>query len=89
MLIDFCERNWLIVTNTWFKKQKRRLYTWKESGEWSRSQLDNILVKHQFRNSVKDVHTLSAADIDSDHNLLFAKFRTRFAESYKIPKEHT
>ena len=28
MLIDFCERNGLIVTNTWFKKPRRRLYTW-------------------------------------------------------------
>jgi hypothetical protein len=32
MLIDFCERNGLIVTNTWFKKPKRRLHmegTWR------------------------------------------------------------
>ena len=29
MLIDLCERNGLIVTNTWFKKPKKRLYTWK------------------------------------------------------------
>jgi exonuclease III len=35
MLIDFCERNGLIVTNTWFKKPKRRLYTWKAPGDWS------------------------------------------------------
>ena len=33
--------------------------------------------EHRFRNSVKDVQTLPGADIDSDHNLLFAKFRTR------------
>jgi len=26
-LINFCERNGLIVTNTWFMKPKRRLYT--------------------------------------------------------------
>jgi len=35
MLIDFCERNEMIVTNTWFKKPKRRLYTWKAPGDWS------------------------------------------------------
>ena len=46
MLIDFCERNGLIVTNTWFKKSKRRLYTWKAPGDWSQHQLDYILVKH-------------------------------------------
>ena len=31
MLIDFCERNGLTVTNTWFKKPKRRLHT---EGAW-------------------------------------------------------
>jgi endonuclease/exonuclease/phosphatase family metal-dependent hydrolase len=39
--------------------------------------LDYILVKHRFRNSVKDVQTLPEADIDSDHNLLVAKICTR------------
>ena len=33
MLIKFCERNGLIVTNTWFRKTKRRLYTWKVPGD--------------------------------------------------------
>jgi hypothetical protein len=33
MLINFCERNGLIVTNTWFRKPKRRLYTWKAPGD--------------------------------------------------------
>jgi endonuclease/exonuclease/phosphatase family metal-dependent hydrolase len=58
MLINFCERNGLIVTNTWFRKPKRRLYTWNAPGDWSRHQLDYILMKKRFRNSIKDVQTL-------------------------------
>jgi len=76
LLINFCERIGLIVTNTWFRKLKRRLYKWKAPGDRSHH-LDYILVKHRFRNRVKDVQTLPGADFDSDHNLLFAKICTR------------
>jgi len=86
MLIDFCERNGLIITYTWFKKPKRRLYTWKAPADWSRHQLDYILVKHRFRNSVKDVHTLPGADVDSDHNLLVAKVCTRLKKIIRFQK---
>jgi len=57
MLINSFERNGLIVTNTWFRKSKRRLYTWEAPGDRSRHQLDYMLVNHRFRNSVKDVQT--------------------------------
>jgi hypothetical protein len=33
--IEFCQRNGLVIMNTWFKKPKRRLYTWKEIGDQS------------------------------------------------------
>jgi hypothetical protein len=77
MLIDFFERNGLIVNNTRVMKPKRRLYKWKAPGDWSGQELYYILVKHRFRNSVKDVQSLPAANVDSDHSLLVAKFRTR------------
>jgi hypothetical protein len=77
MLIDFCERNGLVITNTWFKKPKRRLYTWKAPGDKSRRQLAYIPVKQRFRNSVKDVQTLRGEDINCDHNLLVANICTR------------
>jgi len=77
MLINFCERNGLIVTNTRFKKAP---------GDRSRHQLDYVLVKHRFRNSVKDVQTLPGADIDSDHNLLVAKICIRLKKIIRFQK---
>ena len=82
----FCERNGLTVTNTWFKKPKRRLYTWKAAGDRSRRQLDCVLVKYLFRKSVKDVHTLPVADIDSDHNILVVKICTSFKKIIRFQK---
>jgi hypothetical protein len=86
MLINFRERNGLIVTNAWFRKPMRRLYIWKAPGDRSRHQLGYILVKHRFRNSVKDVRTLSGADIDSDHNLHVAKICTSLKKIIRFRK---
>ena len=77
MLIEFCQRNKFVVTNTWFKRHKRRLYTWKKPGDGQRYQIDYILVKQRFRNSVKSAGTLNGADINSDHNLVVADISTR------------
>ena len=41
---------------------------------------------HRFRNSVKDVQTLPGADIESDHNLLVAKVRTRLKKIIRFQK---
>ena len=48
--------------------------------------MDYILVKHLFRNSLKEVQTLHGADIDSDHNLLVAKVRTRLKKIIRFQK---
>ena len=38
-------------------------------------QLDYIMVKKRYRNSVKDSHAFPGADVDSDHNLVTMKVR--------------
>ena len=48
--------------------------------------MDYILVKHRFRNSVKDVQILPGADIDSDRNLLVAKICTRLKKIIRFQK---
>jgi len=35
-LIEFCKQQQLMVTNTWFKHEKRQRYTWKKPGDSAR-----------------------------------------------------
>ena len=48
--------------------------------------MDYILIKHRFRNRLKDVQTLPGADIDSDHNVLVAKICTRLKKIIRFQK---
>ena len=72
-LVNFCKRLNLVVTNTWYKHQKRRRYTWKKPGDTGRYQIDFILVKQRYRNSVRNSRAYPGADANSDHNLVMAK----------------
>ena len=42
-LVEFCKQQQMLVTNTCFKQDKRRRYTWKAPGDTGRYQLDYIL----------------------------------------------
>ena len=44
-------------------------------------------MKHQFRNSVKDVQIQPRADNDSDHNLVVAKICTRLKISLDLEEQ--
>ena len=44
-LVDFCKRNRMVVTNTWFEQERRCRYTWKKPGDECRDQIDYILVR--------------------------------------------
>ena len=69
-LIEFCKQQKMVVTNTYFKQEKRRRYTWKAPGDTERYQLDYIMVRQRYRNSVKNSHAYPGADADTDHNLV-------------------
>ena len=69
-LIEFCKKNQLVATNTCFQQPKRRRYTWKSPGDRYRNQLDYILTRTRYRNSVNNSLSYPGADIGSDHNLV-------------------
>ena len=51
-LIEFCQENSLVITNTTFQQSLRRLYTSKSPGNIFRNQIDFILIRSRFQNSV-------------------------------------
>jgi len=74
------------LTPTNVSGSRRGLYTWEVPGDRSQYQLEHILVKHPFRNSVMNVQTMPGADIDSDHNLLVAKICSRLKKFVRFKK---
>ena len=68
-LIEFCQENALVITNTLFQ-HKRRLYTWTSPDGQHRNQIDYILCSLRWLSA----KTRLGAACGSDHELLIAKF---------------
>lgn len=76
-LMQFCQDQNLIITNTFFKLPDRRLYTWRSPADKPnkivRNQIDYIMINERYRNAVKAVKAYPGADVFSDHNPIIAK----------------
>jgi len=82
-LVDFCRESKYVITNTWFKQEKRRRYAWKQQVDRNRYQLDYIIVKQRFRISVLNSMTYPGADANTYHNLVATRMRIKLKIVYK------
>ena len=74
-LVDFAQETNLVICNTIFQKRLSKLWTYL-SPKGEKYQLDYILVKKKWRNSVKNAEAYSSfASIGSDHRCVSAKLR--------------
>ena len=85
-LIEFCQENALVIANTLFQQQKRRLYTWTSPGGQHQNQTDYILCSQRWRSSIQSAKTRPGADCGSDHELLIAKFRLKLKKVGKTTR---
>ena len=76
-LIEFCQKNALVIANTLFQKHKRRLYTWTSPDGQHQNHIDDILCSQRWRSSTQSAKTRLGAGCGSDHELLIAKFRLK------------
>src|SRR5574337_559209 len=66
-LIEFCQENALVITNTLFQQHKRRLDTWTSPDGQNQNQIDYILCSQRWRSSIQSAKTRPGADCGSDH----------------------
>ncbi|XP_068083183.1 craniofacial development protein 2-like, partial [Anabrus simplex] len=85
-LLEFCQDNSLVITNTLFQLPKRRLYTWTSPDGKCRNQIDYILCSQRWRSAVQSSKTRPGADCGSDHELLISKFRLKLKILPKTPR---
>ena len=80
-LIEFCQENALVIANTLFQQDKRRLYTWTSPDGEHQNQIDYILCSQRWRSSIQSTKTRPGAHCVSDNELLIAKFRFKLKKS--------
>ena len=81
-----CQENALIIANTLFQQQKRRLYTWASPAGQHPNQIDYILCSQKWRSFIESAKTRPAADCGSHHEPLTAKFRLKLKKVGKTTR---
>ena len=85
-LTEFCQENTLVIANTFFQQNKRRLYTWTSPDGQYWNQIDYTLCSQRWRSSIQSAKTRPGADCGSDHEFLIAKFRLKLKKVGKTTR---
>ena len=83
---EFCQKNTLVIGNTFFQQHKRRLYTWTSPDGQHQNQINYILCSQRWRSSIQSAKTRPEADCGSDHELVIAKFRLKLEKVGKTTR---
>jgi hypothetical protein len=83
--VNFATPKNVTVKNTMFPHPNIHKFTWTSPDGKTHNQIDHILIDRRRHSSILDVRSFRAADCDTDHYLVAAKFMERLA----VSKERT
>ena len=84
-LIEFCQENALVITNTLFQQHKRTLYM--DITRWSTPKSDWLYsLQPKMEKLYTSAKTRLGADCGSDHELLITKFRLKLKKVGKTTR---
>ena len=77
LLVEFCKRHNLFVTNTWFQQKTSAQHTWTSPDGTIKNQIDYVLIDKRYRNGVKNSKSMPGADCGSDHNPIITRIHIK------------
>ncbi|BHF59147.1 hypothetical protein SprV_0100210300 [Sparganum proliferum] len=89
-LLNFADRNRLLVTNTCFQYRKKHMLTWYSNDGHTASQIDYILVSSRFGSWVHDSRSMRGVETGnahgSDHVLVRIRLKVHLSSAPKMPR---
>ena len=83
-MADLLAEHGLLATNTMFQKKKGKLWTFKDRASDALRQLDYILVRKKWRNSVHNTEAFNSFNtVGSDHRVVSSKLKL----SLRVPRK--
>ena len=77
-LVEFCQRQNLMISNIWFEKKESSRHTWTSPDGKTKNQIDFILVSQRYRNSIKNSKARADMDCGSDYKPIVMRYKTTF-----------
>ena len=88
-VIDFAEEADMFITNTNFRKKCGKLWTYISDMSGTKTQVDYILIRRKWKNSVKDCEAYNTfSSIGSDHRILTATIKLSLRIAKKQPRSN-
>jgi len=78
-IVTFATSKNLVMKSTMFPHRNIHKYTWTSPDGKTHNQIDYVLIDKRRHTSILDVRSFRGADCDTDHYLVVAKLRERFA----------
>jgi hypothetical protein len=86
-VVNYATSKNLTVKSTMFPHRNIHKVIWTSPDRRTHNQIDHILIDRSRHSSILDIQLFRAADCDTDHYLIVAKFRQRLAVTKQKCKE--
>ena len=94
-LVEFCEANKLLLTNTCFKHHARHITTWSQTRIKKEdqsivtiyNQIDYILCSQSNKATLKDARSYNGTEVSSDHRIVVTRIEMEWRRMFNTAKK--